>query len=112
MCEISRTFVDSSTDLEAVLAGPEDDGPGLLRPLHPAVEHPAHLRPRHAPQPGQDLAGQEIFGALPENIYQHCPLITSPCHHLMPLPVSALMLSLLRLAWLMAAVLLLLLLLL
>ena len=49
----------------------------------------------------------KIFISIPTVPY----LITSPCHHLMPFPVSALMLSLLRLAWLMAAVLLLLLLL-
>ena len=73
---------------------------------------PPTSAPATPPSPARILLDRKYLVLSLKIFINIVPRQSSPCHHLMPFPVSALMLSLLRLAWLMAAVLLLLLLLL
>ena len=47
-----------------MIAGPEYCCPGLARFAHPAVEDSRDLLTGHGAQAGQDVAGEEILGAL------------------------------------------------
>ena len=55
-------------DLVSVLAGCEDDRPGLARALHPGVDQLSYLLTRHTAQAAQDLARDKQLGALSVNV--------------------------------------------